>query len=147
MKAPEISNTLAIYGFKPGIVVSTTAPEFGLAALKDALFEGSYSNPVCIPIKLSKDCTASVAVEMVRADWPAVESPAGAVRHGAMVYQETANRYIEGWIQNRSQRVRLYVFCRCDSDGNNTIEEVCLQVMTDSPPPDDEIYVYSVDED
>lgn len=123
------------YGFKPGVVISYCGADFDTAALGASLLESTYSSPKTIPVRLTEPYTAQVAVDLVHAVYPT--HMAAEVPSGVAVHYETPDWYIEGWIQERTQRVRLYAML---ADSDDEVSEVLVQVISEAPEADDLIY-------
>lgn len=127
------------YGFKPGVVLSYMRPAFGLDDMKASLCESTYSIPKAIPVKLSEPYTALVVLDTMKA----VErkDDAAEVLPSVTVHYEMPDWYAEGWIQHRSQRVRLYML----TGEGREIGEVYVQAVSDAPEADDFIYHAIID--
>ncbi|MEU6757575.1 hypothetical protein [Streptomyces sp. NPDC046685] len=126
------------YGFKPGVVLSYSEPGFYVRDVKASLFESRYSTPKTISVKLSEPYRVPVVIDLAKA----VErkDEAAEVLPGIAVYYEDPDWYAEGWVQNRSQRVRLYM----TTDGPS-VDGVYVQVISDEPEDDDLIYHATID--
>lgn len=126
------------YGFKPGVVVSYSEPGFYVDDVKASLFDSTYTSPKTLQIKLSERHYVPVAIDLARA----VEQEDDTVEPlpGISLYYETRNWYAEGWIQSRSQRVRLYM----TTDGPS-IDTIYIQFISDVVEDDGQIYYSSID--
>jgi hypothetical protein len=129
------TDELKDYGFKPGIVLSYMHPAFGLDDMTASLCESTYSTPKTIPVKLGEPYTELVVLDTMKAVARENKETTDELSRVTIFY-ETPDWYAEGWVQNRSQRVRFYMITGDDRD----IDGVYVQVIYDVPEADGLIY-------